>query len=324
MCRIWNKKDLKELNLEDFNRIFQDPLWKNIHIMSLTGGEPFLRKDLKEIILSATRHLKRLRRISLPSNGILTANIVEATKQILAGIPQHIEFKIGISIDGPAEIHDRMRGVPGAFQKAVETIRRLRSISEPSFEVGILSLLSEQNAGQLKDIHYLLTSIAPSITWTLTTESEFYDNKEKEKNLYSRETISKILAFIDDILIPSFPEKAYLYSKYKDHLIEKKRSYPCLAGYRSAYMDTEGNLLPCHYIGKHFNFGNFLESGESLEKMWFSPKGRDIRKQLRYHAYCRNCSNNCDFRNLIQEDFWNFFLYMIHHPTIPFKAFFDR
>lgn len=323
MCRIWDKKDLRELTFEDYNRFFQDPLWKKIHILSLTGGEPFLRKDLKEIILSATRHLKNLRRISLPSNGILTENMVETTKQILTGIPKHIVFKIGVSIDGPAEIHDRMRGVPGAFEKATNTIRRLKSFTESNFEVGILTLLTEQNADQLKDIHYLLTSLTRSITWTLATKSDFFENREKQKTLYSSETIRKILTFIDDILIPSFPEKAYLYSKYKDHLIKNKRSYPCLAGYRSAYLDTEGNLLPCHYIGKHFSFGNFLKSEESLEKMWFSSKSHDIRKKLQYQTYCRNCSNNCDFRNLIQEDFWNFFLYLILHPLITRNALFN-
>ncbi|MBN1901700.1 radical SAM protein [Candidatus Sumerlaeota bacterium] len=320
MCQIWKKKDLKELSFEDFDRLFQDPLWKDLRILSLTGGEPFLRKDLKDILSSASRRLTNLRRISIPSNGILTSAIVETTKQILSVIPQTIDFKIGISIDGDEVVHDRMRGVPGAYQKAVETIRRLRSLSSPHFEVGVLSLITEQNVNRLTDIHHLLRALTPSMTWTLATESDFFDNQNKEMIPRSPQTTKKIIDFINRILIPCFPEKAYLYSKYKDHLIKKRRTYPCMAGYRSAYIDVEGNLLPCHYVEKQFCFGNFPESGESLEKIWFSKKANDIRKRLQNHNYCRNCSNNCDFRNMIQEDFWNFLFYILSHPMTILKA----
>jgi MoaA/NifB/PqqE/SkfB family radical SAM enzyme len=295
-----------------------------VRILSLTGGEPFLRKDLKDIILSAAKHLPCLERISVPTNGLLTFAILETTKNILAELPPRIFFKIGISLDGPREIHDRMRGVPGAFEKAAETLRQLQNLPHPNFEVGILALFTEENADLLPECSRIFASFTDQITWTLSTESEFFQNVEKGRSSYSGEAEEKILSFLDRVLIPGSPEKAYLYSKYRDHLLKKRRTYPCLAGYRSAYVDTRGNLLPCHYLNEGFAVANALFSTDTLEKAWFSRDARMIRSRLVNNVYCTNCSNNCDFRNLIQEDFWNFFWYLVTHPVIPIKVLFKR
>lgn len=324
MCQIWRKAEKSEMTLEEYERLFQDPIWRRVRILSLTGGEPFLRKDLKDIILSAAKHLPRLERISLPTNGLLTSAILETTRNILAELPSHIFLKIGISLDGPREIHDRMRGVPGAFEKAVETLRQLQKLHDPRSELGLLSLFTEENADLLPECHQIFTSLTNQVTWTLATESEFFQNVQKGRSSYSDKTKEKILSFLDHILIPFSPEKAYLYSKYKDHLLKKRRTYPCLAGYRSAYVDTRGNLLLCHYLNDSFSLGNFQSAKESLEAAWFSKDARLIRSRLVSNVYCTNCSNNCDFRNLVQEDFWNFFWYLVTHPVIPIKVLFKR
>jgi len=324
MCHIWKKKEITDIPLSEYKRIFRDPLWKKLRILSLTGGEPFLRTDLKDVVQLAIESFPHLERISLPSNGLLTRRIVETTREIMEILPGRIYFKIGISLDGPGEVHDAMRGVPGAFQKAVQTIRELQKIPHPNFGVGILALFAPENIPALRETDKIFDSLTDQISWTLISQSEFFGNLEEENEIYSSREKEEILGFIRGELIPRFPEKAYLYHKYRDHLLKKRRTYPCLAGYRSSYIDGQGNLLPCHYLGKEFAFTNVLEEKGGLERAWFSKEARELRKRMEKNPYCRNCSNNCDSRNLIQEDFWNFFSYLLTHPLIPVRALFKK
>jgi len=163
MCHIWEKKQTVELSLEDLIRLFHDPLLNKINHLSLTGGEPFLRRDLKDIIIQASKSLPRLKRISFPSNGLLPSLIESVTINTLEELPDHITLKIGISLDGPREIHNQMRGVTGAFEKAVESVKRLGSLNRPNFEVGILALVSRENLSCLPETHELLSSLCPRI-----------------------------------------------------------------------------------------------------------------------------------------------------------------
>jgi MoaA/NifB/PqqE/SkfB family radical SAM enzyme len=320
MCNIWQKKNVVDIDLKTYKKFFSDNLWEDLAILSLTGGEPFLRNDLKDLILLAVKKCPGLKRISMPSNGLLTKKSVETVKSILADLPKHITLKIGISIDGPREMHDKLRGVPGCYDKAMETIHQFKKIPNKNFEVGILSLITSENALCLKETYKIFQSITDQITFTLSTESEFFSNLEEGREIFPKEETKKILSFIDTYLIPEHPEKAYLYTKYKDHLIKKQRTYPCLAGYKSAYLDSKGNLLPCHYLGEKYTFTNILKNQGSLEEAWFSADAKKIRTRIEKNPYCRNCSNNCDSRNLIQEDFFNFLGYLLTHPSIPIKA----
>ncbi|HOE64159.1 MAG TPA: radical SAM protein [Candidatus Sumerlaeota bacterium] len=321
MCRIWENKERKELDINDFERLFRDPLWRNLRILSLTGGEPFLRHDLIDIILLAARHLPRLERISFPSNGILTKHIMDTVKAILSSLPAHIDFKIGISIDGVEDVHDQMRGVPGAYEKATETVRQLKSLNAPNFSVGILSLITKETIPNLRNAHEIFKSLTSEITYTIATQSPFFGNLETDIKPFTSEEKNALIHFINKTLIPEFPEKSYLYDKYKEHILKDKRTYPCLAGYLSAYVDVRGNLLPCHYVGDDFIITNIFDSSDTLEKAWFSKNAKAVRMRMEEHPYCDNCSNNCDSRNLIYEDFWDFFFYLLSHPAIPLAAF---
>ena len=74
-CRIWkkNKINSSEMNLKDFENIFKK--FNKTCWLSLTGGEPFLRKDLYEIVDISLKECKNLHTISIPTNGFLTFTI---------------------------------------------------------------------------------------------------------------------------------------------------------------------------------------------------------------------------------------------------------
>ncbi len=86
-----------------------------------TGGEPFMRPDLGEIVTLFYKN-NRVRNVGIPTNGFFTERIVDTVKNILETCPG-IDLGIDVSLDGIKERHDEIRGVPGLFDKAVLPIK---------------------------------------------------------------------------------------------------------------------------------------------------------------------------------------------------------
>ena len=95
-----------------------------------SGGEPTLRRDLEDIIdLFVAKN--GVRHINLPTNGLKPRRIYEIAERCLEANP-NLELHINIALDGLRDSHDAMRGVPGNFDKAIESARMLRSL-KPMF-----------------------------------------------------------------------------------------------------------------------------------------------------------------------------------------------
>ena len=111
----------KELSLDELDRIFGAGGVKSFNI---TGGEPFVRKNLLEIfdLLKS----KGMRCDYITTNGtVIKEDRAEALADLTkAGFLKHIS----VSIDGPPEFHDDVRGQRGAFQKAADNIQLLRRV----------------------------------------------------------------------------------------------------------------------------------------------------------------------------------------------------
>jgi radical SAM protein with 4Fe4S-binding SPASM domain len=107
-------------------------------ILVLSGGEPLYRRDIFELAALAT---ERGLRVALATNGTLVDQTV-AAKIKGAGVK-----RVSISLDGAdPETHDQFRGIPGAFQKAVDGLRNLQQIG---VSVQINMTIARHNAHQL-------------------------------------------------------------------------------------------------------------------------------------------------------------------------------
>lgn len=90
----------KDLTLGEVEKIFSS--MKPIYFFNMSGGEPFLRKDLPEIVEMACRYLKP-RVIHTPTNAIMTDRIIENTEKIIKIIRTYdatVPFTVKPSIDG--------------------------------------------------------------------------------------------------------------------------------------------------------------------------------------------------------------------------------
>jgi len=118
MCNVW-KGDGNDLLMPEHMR----KLPPGLKTINLSGGEPFLRGDLAEFVREAhSRCLSAA--ITISTNGLLADRIVEQMQAIRRIDP---DIRLAVSLDGVGEAHDRVRGVGGAFERAVELIDRLKA-----------------------------------------------------------------------------------------------------------------------------------------------------------------------------------------------------
>jgi molybdenum cofactor biosynthesis enzyme MoaA len=138
----------KELTIEELDRIFGEG---GVPSFNLTGGEPFVRKNLLEIFDLFRR--KGMRCDYITTNGtVIREDRAEALAELVAsGFLRHIS----VSIDGPPEFHDEVRGQKGAFRKSAENILMLRAAfarKNVALPVSINTTLTAGNLHLLKQV----------------------------------------------------------------------------------------------------------------------------------------------------------------------------
>ena len=94
----------------------------------LSGGEPTLRHDATEIIDLFVRH-NGVRRLIIPTNGLVKARVFEIVDHAL-GTHRSLDLYLNIALDGQGETHDRIRGVPGHWEKTLDCIDELYPLKD--------------------------------------------------------------------------------------------------------------------------------------------------------------------------------------------------
>jgi radical SAM family uncharacterized protein len=115
MCPFWRRDDEELLGLRDEIRIMDSLAAAGVSFLGFEGGEPLLRRDVGEILREAHARFHT----SLVTNGWLL-------KERLDDVAPHLDL-LFVSLDGIGATHDRLRGIPRSFDRAVEGMRAARS-----------------------------------------------------------------------------------------------------------------------------------------------------------------------------------------------------
>ena len=132
----------------DWGNVFKRA--KSLLHLTITGGEPFLRKDLTEII-SEIINSSGVPRVSIKSNGFYLKRIQDYVPKLISKYP-NTEFTLSISLDGPKIIHDKVRNFKGAYDKVLETVETMKVYrKEKNFFLRLASVITEDNKNALPD-----------------------------------------------------------------------------------------------------------------------------------------------------------------------------
>ena len=115
----------------------------------LSGGEPTLRKELPDILELFYRQ-NNVSSINFPANGLLPKKLVQTLEATLSRCPS-LRINLNLALDGIEETHDRIRGVPGNFEKALESLALLQALREQDdrLRIHVNSVVCRENVSEM-------------------------------------------------------------------------------------------------------------------------------------------------------------------------------
>jgi MoaA/NifB/PqqE/SkfB family radical SAM enzyme len=287
-CNIWKKykknpnEAKKELELEEIKRgIKNSKFLRNLRIVGLTGGEPFLRKDFVDLCGFFIEEYPQAG-IGINTNAVNVSLIINKLEEIVK-IWDPEKISLNISLDGIGKIHDEIRGVAGNYYHVLELIKLVKE-KAPSIDLGVSFTITPKNFRSLLQVYKLSKKLGVGFGTFFSQTSEFYyGNVEKKKKLSFDETsLDDIRASIKLILMDIWKRRNTLQKMlnvdayFLSHMVDFQRSphqmVRCQSGIHSIFMDPYGNIYPCIMLNK--KLGNIRDV--NFDELWVSERRRKI------------------------------------------------
>jgi polysaccharide pyruvyl transferase WcaK-like protein/sulfatase maturation enzyme AslB (radical SAM superfamily) len=133
MCHVWQHKRDHEMSVSELTTRLSDPFFSDVEHVGITGGEPTLVKNLDEYYLALPEICSRLTGASFITHGLDTDRAIAVyTRVARVYRSRQLEFHGMVSLDGLGEVHDRVRGRAGAFDRAARTLFGLKMADIPA------------------------------------------------------------------------------------------------------------------------------------------------------------------------------------------------
>lgn len=268
---ISRNKKTDELSLNEISNIFsRSDLLRNINI-SISGGEPFLREDIIEIIKII---LSKKDTVSIITNGTLTERIEDFVNASIDSSKINFSF----SLDGIGDVHDSIRGT-GAFERLIESINLLKR-KKIKFSCG--AVIQENNIKHINFIYeYCKTNDIPLAFSPMIWFGQF---------VYTEDQVDSVTSFLNQY------DLAYMSSR------GKYKIKGCHAGKRSCYIDPTGYVYTCSTMGANFEEKRFL-MGRLSEYDWnFDAlvSSQSAKRAFENVGTCAGCYGACEIHREIK------------------------
>lgn len=308
-CDVWRKPN-DDMTVEEWDKVFQN-LGRTPAYLTFTGGEPFMRKDLDEMVISAYRHC-RPAIVTIPTNGLLSKRVTERVARMCEECPK-TQIGINLSLDGVGEEHDDIRGVPGNWEKSMETWQALKTIQPryPNLVLSVHTVISRFNIHRFREIYDGLQFLKPdsyitevaeerveldTVGWDITPSAEAYAPLADFLSEQARSSPSRGVARFTQAL------RAQYYQLAKRTLGEQRQVIDCYAGWASVHIAPNGDIWSCCIRAEPV--GNLRDTDYNLAPIWFGENMAAMRKSI-FDKECACPMANASYANML-----------LHPPTV--------
>lgn len=298
-----------ELSLEEIRRLVA--ALPPIRLLLISGGEPFLRRDLPEIIQLYFEGCGFFS-VSVPTNGFNASRIAAEVERICAISPA-LQLGVAVSIDGFAELHNRIRAVPGLYEKALDTLGTLIELSRrrANLTVSVNTVLMRDNQDEIEAFcAFIHDRFRPTYHSLALIRGNPLDPSQKmnlDIGLYLR-----LSEWLDARYPPGERRDGWRGVRSRARREVNRRRYAyiarqasggpfegfCLAGEREFVLSETGDVFGCEIIGD--KLGNVRDVGFDFSRIAAGEAARQFVTAKRQRL-CR-CTHECNARTMIFFD----------------------
>ena len=271
MCNRYKapSKPEEEISIETIKKL------PKMYFTNITGGEPFIREDVADIV----RELyKKSDRIVISTNGFFTDRILKLCEEFP-------NVGIRISIEGLEQTNNEIRGLQDGFNRGYTTLKKLVEMKHP--DVGFGMTVQDKNAKDLVALYDLSNKMGMEFA-TASLHNSFYF-VEAKNIIHDRPMVAKNFEdLINELLASKSPKKwfrAYFNHGLINYIYGQPRLLPCDMAFDTFFIDPYGDVMPCNGTKCKEVMGNLNE--KSWDELWNSEQAEKVRNVVRH------CNRNC-------------------------------
>ncbi len=308
-CDVWRKPN-DDLTVDEWRKVFHN-LGHTPFYMTFTGGEPFLRADLDEMVIAAYQECQP-EVITIPTNGLLSERVVEQVERICRECPRS-QIGINLSLDGIGDVHDDIRGVPGNWERAQQTWQLLKALQPryPNLVLTVHTVISRFNIHLFEETYAGLQKLQPdsyitevaeerveldTVGWGITPLAEQYAPVADFLSEQARRAPARGIARFTQAF------RAQYYQLAKRTLQERTQVIDCYAGWASAHIAPNGDIWSCCIRAEPV--GNLRDTNYDLAPIWFGERMGALRRSIA-NKECACPMANANYANML-----------LHPPTM--------
>jgi MoaA/NifB/PqqE/SkfB family radical SAM enzyme len=270
--------------------------------LTLTGGSPELRPDLPDVTEAWVRRTRPVN-VTFCMNGYHTERIVRHIQDVLARMPEQT-FTVGLSLDGLGEEHDRLRGMPGLFERLQATFWRLGALREGARGrlrlTAAITVSGLNHASAEATARWARANLPIDVLKPILVRGSPKDPRTLE--IPHRERWERVVSG-DDPWLGGHPGHATAYGTLVDvkELVQRdlidqiqrtgRSPVTCAAGRETAVILPHGVLRGCE--PREELLGDLRAVDLDLGRLWRSPDADHFRASTGQHPTCEGCFHHC-------------------------------
>ena len=233
------------MSVAEIKHLFEHRCFSEVNTISLTGGEPFLRSDIIDVVLGLKESLPNLKRLFFNTNATNISRVVQVCKMSVKLFNSVI---LSVSLDGKKEVHDHLRGIKN-YDNVINLLRVMQQIPEIDLSVSMTLSKENTNLENLKHVKNIAENNNAIFNFRFADKSStYYKNMNLDLSVteYQKQQVS-------DFIVANCSDNAFLMilKQFIDtgniDLLVQNGKNKCLAGKKFVFIHPNGVISPCLY-----------------------------------------------------------------------------
>lgn len=275
MCDIWENPTDKqqEITAKELE------ILPDFKFVNITGGEPFVRRDLEDIVEVMMRKSPR---VVISTSGWHTDRIFKLAEKFP-------NIGIRVSIEGLSEKNDELRGREGSFDRGLRVLLTLKEMGVK--DIGYGCTVSNHNSADMLWLYKLSRELGMEFA-TAAFHNSYYFHKDDNEITNQDEVIGNFHRLIELLLKENTPKswfRAFFNLGLINYIRGRPRMLPCEAGTANFFIEPYGEVYPCNGLEERYwkeSMGN-IRTAKSFDELWNGEQARKVREMV------RTCPKNC-------------------------------